>query len=60
VSISGTNSPYGTSLLQIGTFGAAGKLCAALHAAGELVRILNPKIMMLDEPFRGLDAMTRE
>ena len=33
-----------------------------MQRRGELARMLvnNPQVMILDEPFRGLDAMTRE
>ena len=38
------------------------QLSGGMQRRGELARMLvnNPLIMMLDEPFRGLDAMTRE
>jgi NitT/TauT family transport system ATP-binding protein len=38
------------------------QLSGGMQRRAELARamIINPKIMMLDEPFRGLDAMTRE
>lgn len=37
-------------------------LSGGMQRRGELARMLvnNPKVMILDEPFRGLDAMTRE
>lgn len=39
-----------------------GQLSGGMQRRAELARamIANPKIMMLDEPFRGLDAMTRD
>ena len=38
------------------------QLSGGMQRRAELVRALinNPKIMLMDEPFRGLDAMTRE
>src|SRR5262249_33833334 len=38
------------------------QLSGGMQRRAELARamIANPKIMMLDEPFRGLDAMTRD
>lgn len=38
------------------------QLSGGMQRRAELVRamISNPKVMLLDEPFRGLDAMTRE
>jgi NitT/TauT family transport system ATP-binding protein len=38
------------------------QLSGGMQRRAELARAMinNPKIMMLDEPFRGLDAMTRE
>jgi len=38
------------------------QLSGGMQRRAELIRALinNPKVMMMDEPFRGLDAMTRE
>jgi NitT/TauT family transport system ATP-binding protein len=38
------------------------QLSGGMQRRAELARVMinNPKVMMLDEPFRGLDAMTRE
>src|SRR5205085_11501298 len=39
-----------------------GQLSGGMQRRAELARAMvnNPKVMILDEPFRGLDAMTRE
>lgn len=53
-------------LAKLGLAGFEGKypsqLSGGMQRRAELARALinNPRIMLLDEPFRGLDAMTRE
>ena len=39
-----------------------GQLSGGMQRRAELARAMinNPKVMILDEPFRGLDAMTKE